>query len=342
MQRRWIVVVAAIAMLGGAEAFSGPVEQRLEPTVLVRGKGKPELEKITFSTEPGTFTIHLSSPASGESIAVSSAMVWLDGVQIAGPSDFDGEGASLTFEGSGEGSHCLEVELRGKPGGTMELAVEQELPCFGDDFSTNPLTSGKWREFFQDIDGPADALVWDEQDGNFALAIGTPTFGSPWGSSGWMSAEYELPDSGWTAELDYRSGGGTLSDGLLIHFNSEVETLNGNPVIKGYFVFLDNFQNGWDPASNFVGLYYIDWLSSPSTLPDRLDWVSDSRTRDDTWHHLKIDVEDGRVRVYIDDMSTPILDHVVSDYDLSRNGFGIGALTRTDDFIIDNVEICPK
>ncbi len=338
-----VSLVCAGLMLG-VGAASGATVSRLDSTTFTRGTGKPKLEGVDFQTGAGDFVLTITSPAPGSDVPVTSASVWLDGELLAGSKAFKSTGTALSFTSTGAGSHRVEVELEGKPGATLAVAVTQVVPCFEDDFSTNPWTNGRWRDFYQDVRGPGDALVWDEAQGQLALTKGSSSFGSSWGFNGMLWADYELPGSGWTAELDYWVGGGTApgglspSDGLLISFHGEPVTGG----VNGYFVFLDNFRNGWDPDTGFVGLYHIDGTPSPSNLPERLDWVDDGRGRDGQWHHLKLDVLDGRIRVYIDDMSNPILDHTVSDFDGSRSGFGLMGMTRTDDILVDDVSICPR
>lgn len=342
---RWFLALACIVpTLSVGAVATGESVSLLASRTFTRSTGTPTVETVSFLANAGEYVVTITSPAPGFDVPATSASVWLDQVLLAGPDVFKASGTSRAFVSAGTGTHQIAVRVAGKPGATVAVDVTQAHPCFVEDFSTNPLTNGKWTDFSTDVRGPGGALIWDEANERFVLADGSPTFGNDWGFGGSMWADYELPDSGWTAELDYWVGGGTApgglspSDGLLLAFNAE-------PVpggVNGYFVFLDNFRNSWDPDTGFVGLYYINQPPAPWNLPNRLDWVDDGRGRDAQWHHLKIDVEGSRVRVYIDDMVAPILDDTISEYDLSRKRFGLLGLSRTDDILVDNVTICPR
>lgn len=94
----------------------GPEEQ---PLSFVRKKGKPGPEFIEWESCGGVGKMIIQNQR------VSSAIIFLNGEQIAAPSDFNQAINVLLFDISLiEGSNLLEVELRGKPGGELLIRFE--------------------------------------------------------------------------------------------------------------------------------------------------------------------------------------------------------------------------
>jgi hypothetical protein len=208
---------------------------------------------------------------------------------------------------------------------------------FEDDFSTNPLTSGKWTDLRREYGDPDSELVWNAADESFDLAKGTPW---PGGSGGYAEASIATPDSGWTAAFDYRAPDDGIGGTLGCYFNGKLETPDERrPVVLGYYLVIDNAQNAGDPVEGYVGLLRRSTIPEPHELADLLAWVADDRTSGDSWHHVEISVDEGNVRVYLDDMLHPILEHSITGFDDSWQGLGFFAATRETDFAIDNVVV---
>lgn len=91
-----------------------------QPLRFERFRGKPEVETSTWTSCGGPGVMVL------EPDHVSSAFVYLNGNLVAGPSQFNPRVESLEFDVElVEGENVLQVELRGKPGSTLDVQFEE-------------------------------------------------------------------------------------------------------------------------------------------------------------------------------------------------------------------------
>jgi len=90
-----------------------------------RGSGAPKNEVRTFSVANHTAP-HLVTIVNGDITGlnrVSSAVIRLNGVSIAGPERFSQKVLNITIPVSVTGSNTLEVELRSEPGSQLSIAI---------------------------------------------------------------------------------------------------------------------------------------------------------------------------------------------------------------------------
>lgn len=211
--------------------------------------------------------------------------------------------------------------------------VAQAGTVFSDDFSTDPLTNGQWKDFYRQNSNPATELVWDSASGTFRLTDSVaPGAGFAW-------ADHSLSTRYWSMDYDYRVGGGGSGDGHYFAFYASADSVNGNQTIQGYWIFFDTFQNWWDPYAGYIGL--AERLTPTTQVPIHTPLVSvpDTRVEDDQWHHVQVLFEDTRVRLFVDDMTTAVIDHAISGFDGSRSGLAFGGLGNNNYHIIDNVRL---
>ena len=91
----------------------GPADQ---PVVFTRRSGKPSWDETEWSSCGGPATVSIFNDH------VASALVYLNGDLIAGPSDFSNQPTTLEIPiNLLEGNNSLDVELRGAPGGTLSV-----------------------------------------------------------------------------------------------------------------------------------------------------------------------------------------------------------------------------
>jgi hypothetical protein len=91
----------------------GPEDQ---PAVFTRRSGKPSWDEREWSSCGGPATASISSDH------VASALVYLNGDLIAGPSDFSDQSKTIEVPVNLlKGDNSLDVELRGAPGGTLSV-----------------------------------------------------------------------------------------------------------------------------------------------------------------------------------------------------------------------------
>ena len=84
--------LSAVLLIAFASASFGGTFVALPPTNFVRNTGKPVAVTASFTVlNPNTaYTLHIDNGGShGEFARVSSAVILLNGVQVAGPSDFN-------------------------------------------------------------------------------------------------------------------------------------------------------------------------------------------------------------------------------------------------------------
>ncbi|MGC3958450.1 MAG: hypothetical protein QM813_11065 [Verrucomicrobiota bacterium] len=95
----------------------------IEPQDFVRGKGAPVVEEVIFHVpEAGAATLDIANGLTGA--RVSSAVVWLNGVQVLTPANFNQQVGHLVVPVSVRaGDNSLKVELRSKPGSSLTAFV---------------------------------------------------------------------------------------------------------------------------------------------------------------------------------------------------------------------------
>ncbi|MFH0816316.1 MAG: hypothetical protein V1934_05825 [Methanobacteriota archaeon] len=160
-------------------------------------------------------------------------------------------------------------------------------------------------------------------------------------------------------EFDYLIEGGNHADGMVFMFFKQqdgyVPSTGGsmgffqypNTPAEGYGVELDTYCNqniGNEPYTNPPENHaYLGIIQN--TPWNHLATVAEPRVRDAeaAGHHIKVNVDNKLISVYIDDMDNAILTWT-GEIDRGHGGFGFGAGTggRTDNHWIDNVEISKK
>ena len=128
--------LALIASTGQASTFVA-----FGPQTFVRSSGKPIPITTNFTVlDPTTsFTLRI------DNAGVSSAVVELNGVQVAGPSDFNTTVTLITKAVTLLGNNQLSVELRGKPGESFSIqiiGVDNALPTIMGSVSPAPNAAG--------------------------------------------------------------------------------------------------------------------------------------------------------------------------------------------------------
>lgn len=107
-------------VLTGTATFFGTVE---------RGTGPPEAERFLFQvpSPDGPFRMALVNGTEDGTDRVSSAVVRLNGQQIAGPRRFNQNVERLELEVSLREENVLSIELRGSPGGRVTFSFEPAI-----------------------------------------------------------------------------------------------------------------------------------------------------------------------------------------------------------------------
>jgi uncharacterized protein (TIGR02145 family) len=103
----------------------------LDHKIFNRGTGMPFIETVTISNPEyscyDNLTLHIQN-GKDKKTRVSSAEIWIDGVLIAGPSDFSKNVLSITKPLSGlNPESILEVKLNSGPGTFIDLWIEGNL-----------------------------------------------------------------------------------------------------------------------------------------------------------------------------------------------------------------------
>lgn len=110
----------------GVRAQTPPV---FGPEKFTRGAGAPQVVTRTFSVQDaiGDFTLIIQNGEEGAGRA-SSAVVELNGFQVAGPSDFNQQTGQVVKSVSLNPTNTLTVELRGSPGSSVTVSIERGAP----------------------------------------------------------------------------------------------------------------------------------------------------------------------------------------------------------------------
>lgn len=121
-----------LLFLKSAETVEVAGDVFLSPKQFIRGNGQPVMESLTLDENAvenfaPDFMLYLKN-GDEEGNRVSSAIVKLDGKRLFGPSDFSKKINQLSVQVSGISSESvLEVEVRGEPGGFVEVWIEGTL-----------------------------------------------------------------------------------------------------------------------------------------------------------------------------------------------------------------------
>lgn len=121
-----------LPLLKSAETIEVAGDVFLSSAKFIRGLGKPVMETLMLDENivdnfAPDFILYLKN-GSEEGNRVSSAIVKLDGKKLFGPSDFSQQVNQLSVPVSGITSESvLEVEVRGEPGGFVEVWIEGTL-----------------------------------------------------------------------------------------------------------------------------------------------------------------------------------------------------------------------
>ena len=95
-----------------------------QPLIFVRGKGAPFIETVEWDSCGGLGTLTVSNGGLENSYyeRVSSSEIYLNGELVVGPQNFNQNVETITVSIElFEGYNVLEVELRGKPGGAIQI-----------------------------------------------------------------------------------------------------------------------------------------------------------------------------------------------------------------------------
>jgi len=119
----------------------------------------------------------------------------------------------------------------------------------------------------------------------------------------WLKRNVTSP---FTAEFKYKAGGGSGADGIVFMFYKQKNyepgkggylgfNDAGGGEVPGYGIEFDNhyYFNSWDPQTSHIALI-------KDSVESHLIYVSDSRTGDNEWHDVKVEVSESTINVYID------------------------------------------
>jgi pimeloyl-ACP methyl ester carboxylesterase len=140
------------------------------------------------------------------------------------------------------------------------------------------------------------------------------------------------------AEFDFLIGGGTGADGITFSWCPDYtySTSNGGSLdfnqTNGYGVEFDTYTNTNDISEEHIGLIYNQASNHLAQVV-----MPNNSIENNTWHHAKIEFNQGRVRVYMD--GTLYLDHLITGYIPFHGYFGFSGSTgsQTNYHIIDNI-----
>jgi RHS repeat-associated protein len=124
----WPVNLNAMMLMSG---FTGGQVTVFGPQKYIRTTGAPNQYSTSFSLPPwaiSPFVLHIQN-GNGTTDRVSSAWIVLNGVQIAGPSDFSQQVSSLDIPVTLAQQNTLQVTLASKPGSFLIISIGgQSLP----------------------------------------------------------------------------------------------------------------------------------------------------------------------------------------------------------------------
>jgi len=136
-----LVLVFASASYGGTFVALGP-------TNIVRASGGPNTvtSQFTLRNSKTSYTLRINNGGlQGEFPRVSSAVILLNGVQVAGPSDFNRNVNVIEKTITVGNTNALSVELRSAPGSGLAIqiiGVDNDLPMITASVTPSPNGSG--------------------------------------------------------------------------------------------------------------------------------------------------------------------------------------------------------
>jgi hypothetical protein len=140
-----------VLLLAYASASFGGTFVALQPANFVRDTGNPVAVTTSFTVlNPNTaYTLHIDNGgAQGEFARVSSAVILLNGVQVAGPSDFNKNVTVIEKPLTLVRTNTVSVELRSQPGSGITLQViglDNDLPTITATVQPSPNVAG-WNQ----------------------------------------------------------------------------------------------------------------------------------------------------------------------------------------------------
>ena len=127
---RRVVATFLVATLPISVAAAGQSSQAKTFTIFdrtfVRATGAPVTEVVNLAATPGTYDLRI------ESIGTASAVITVNGTEVASPNDFNSGSRTLVRSISLRATNRLTVELRGAPSGRIRLliaGVDLDLPA---------------------------------------------------------------------------------------------------------------------------------------------------------------------------------------------------------------------
>src|SRR5215831_13161097 len=142
---------SAVLLLACASVSFGGTFVALAPTNVVRNAGAPAVVTASFTVlNPNTaYTLHIDNGgAHGEFARVSSAVILLNGVQVAGPSDFNQTVTVINKPLTLVRTNTVSVELRSQSGSGLTLQVvgiDNDLPTIAATTQPPPNATG-WNQ----------------------------------------------------------------------------------------------------------------------------------------------------------------------------------------------------
>ena len=91
----------------------------------VRGDGRSTLTTETISAIPGTYLMRIVNGADDGENRVRSGKIAINGNDVVLPCDFGRDVDTITVPVDLFAENLLEVELRGRPGGSLFLVLQQ-------------------------------------------------------------------------------------------------------------------------------------------------------------------------------------------------------------------------
>lgn len=137
-----------------------------------------------------------------------------------------------------------------------------------------------------------NSAVYNEKDNSILLCPN-----KTW-SSGKAKYPYEISED-FTITFDYKIGGGTSADGIVLAFFAEKNSITTDGGFMnfegcgGYGLELDTYRNSGDPQSAHFALIY-------DKVSNHLISVRDSRVDDEKWHKAVLKIEGNTIDVSID------------------------------------------
>ncbi|MBI3932228.1 MAG: hypothetical protein HY317_02335 [Acidobacteria bacterium] len=124
---RLVPIAVWVALLAASPAAPG--EAVFGPHGFSRAAGPPVRETVTFDVDDpsGTFWLQVDNGENGERL-VTSARIWLNGVPVAGPDDFNRRVLGFSRDVTLLPGNVVEVEVRGEPGSVLTVEIRRAEP----------------------------------------------------------------------------------------------------------------------------------------------------------------------------------------------------------------------